>query len=409
MRDEDGKVPAVGEEVEVTIRSMALGGDGVARHNDYVIFVPYVIPGERVRIRVTAVKRSYGRGVLVELLESSPDRIEPPCDVYGVCGGCQYQHVSYAKSLEFKEQQLRDVCRRVGGISVDDLCDPIRPAPEPYGYRNVITLHVPTGGEGLEAGFFARDNKTLIPITRCPIARDAIDLSLGDIGRVLSSFGQPEQIKQITIKHDGERVLFNPIYAGPFRFKSIERLCYRHGELVLKYGLNSFFQVNHSMIPDLIDTVSGGLDTVPDETLFDLYAGVGLFSIALAGRYSRVVGIEVARQPVECFEENVISNKIPNIVIVQGPVEHAFKYAYADYKNDANSVVVDPPREGLKKEVLGFLSVAVFRRLVYVSCDPATLARDLKILKTAYSIRKIVPIDMFPQTGHLETVTVLES
>ncbi|MFH1313000.1 MAG: class I SAM-dependent RNA methyltransferase [Candidatus Eisenbacteria bacterium] len=408
MTEKSNKPPQVGEEVDVTIQSMAFGGEGVARYDNYVIFVPDVIPGEKARLKITAAKRSYGKGALVHLLEPSSDRIEPPCAVYGVCGGCQYQHVSYDKSLEFKEQQLKDICRRIGGLSVDDLCDPIRPAPEPYGYRNVISLHVTNGEEGWGVGYFARDNKTFVPISSCPIAREAINETLGGIGRVLSSFEHSDMIKEITIKYDGERVLFNPVYRERFRPKSTDRLCYRHQGLVFNYGLSSFFQVNHSVIPVLIDTVSEGLDGKPDETLFDLYAGVGLFSIALAGRFSRVAGIELARESVECFEENVTENKSHNTTIVQGPVERVFRYAYKDFKGAANSVLMDPPREGLKREVIQFLNKNVFRKLVYVSCDPATLARDLKSLEATYSIRKITPVDMFPQTKHIETVTILE-
>jgi tRNA/tmRNA/rRNA uracil-C5-methylase (TrmA/RlmC/RlmD family) len=408
MTEKINNPPQVGSEVDVTIQAMAFGGEGVARYDNYVIFIPDVIPGEKARVKITAAKRSYGRGTLVELLEPSPDRIDPPCGVYGVCGGCQYLHVSYEKSLEFKEQQLREICRRIGGISIDDLCDPIRPAPEPYSYRNVISLHVTDGAEGREVGYVARDNKTFVPISSCPIARDAINGTLGGIGRVLSSFEHSDMIKEIAIKYDGERVLFNPVYRDRFRLKSNDRLCYRQQDLVFKYGLKSFFQVNHSMIPVLIDTVSEGHDAIPDGTLFDLYAGVGLFSIALAGRFSRVAGIELARESVECFEENVAANKSDNITIVQDPVERVFKYAYDDFKSAANSVLVDPPREGLKREVIQFLNRTAFRKLVYVSCDPATLARDLKSLKADYSIRKITPIDMFPQTKHLETVTVLE-
>jgi tRNA/tmRNA/rRNA uracil-C5-methylase (TrmA/RlmC/RlmD family) len=409
MTAKHDSIPRPGDEIDVTIQSMAFGGDGVARHSNYVIFVPDVIPGERARVRITSAKRSYGNGALVELLESSRERTEPVCGVFGVCGGCQYQHVSYEKSLEYKEEQLREICRRIGGISVDDLCEPIRPAPEPYGYRNVITLHVKDGARGWETGYYARDNKTLVPISTCPIARGAINASLGGIGPVISSFDHAERIVEITVKCDSERVLFYPVYTGWYRLKSKERLAFRYEDLVFRYGLRSFFQVNHAMIPGLIDTVGKGFDGGTDETLFDLYAGAGLFSIALAGKFSRVVGIEVDRESVECFEENVTANNLSNITIVQDPVERVFGLAYEDFKGASNSVLVDPPREGLKKEVIRFLNETAFRSVVYVSCDPATLARDLKSLTTVYSIRTVTPLDMFPQTGHLETVTVLDS
>jgi 23S rRNA (uracil1939-C5)-methyltransferase len=407
MPKHSADIPRVGDEFDVTVQSMAFGGEGVARCGDYVVFVPDVIPGERARIKIAQAKPSYGKAALVDLLEPSPARTEPLCAVYGVCGGCQYQHVSYEKSPEFKEQQLKETILRIGGISIDDLCDPIRPAPEPYGYRNVISLRVINGPKGWEVGYIARDNKTVVPVSRCPIARQAINGSLGDIGHVISAFERSDTIKEITIKYDGERTVFYPIYRGRFRFKPNDRLRYRYRDLIYRYGPVSFFQVNHSMIPGLLDAVSGGLDGGPDETLFDLYAGVGLFSIALAGRFRQVVGIELARESVDCFQANVKENGNHNITVIRDRAEHALKYAYKDFKTAVNSVLVDPPREGLKRGVIEFLNKTAFRRLVYVSCDPATLARDLKMLRATYSIRKITPLDMFPQTKHLETVVVL--
>ena len=131
-------IPKTGDEVDVTIDSMAFGGDGVARYRNYVLFVPDVIPGERVSVRISSTRRSYGRGVPARIIERSPYRIEPPCEVYGLCGGCQYQHVVYEKSLEFKEQQLKEVLLRIGGLPIEGVCDPIHPSPGPYGYRSAV-------------------------------------------------------------------------------------------------------------------------------------------------------------------------------------------------------------------------------------------------------------------------------
>lgn len=408
MPDAKRKVPEVGDEMGVTVESVAFGGDGVARHEDYVVFVPDVIPGEKIIARITQVKRSYGRGIPVRILEPSPDRINPRCDVYGLCGGCQYQHVTYEKSLEFKEQQVKEVMLRIGRLSVGDLCDPIRPAPAPYGYRNAVSLHMRALEKGWQAGYFARDNKTFVPISCCPIASEAINDSLTDITPAIRGFDHPDRIKSITIKNAGARTLMYPVYRKPLRFRLDDRLCYRYKQLGFYYGSRSFFQVNHAMIPGLIELACEGLAPEPGEMLLDLYAGVGLFSLALADKYRRVVGIEADEEAVACFEANIGENRLQNVMVVRGTVEAELPAAGREIEGTAASILVDPPREGLNEKVVRFLKAFPIRKLVYVSCDPGTLARDLRLLKGIYSLQKITPLDIFPQTKHIETVAVLE-
>ncbi len=402
-------VPRTGEEIDVGIDSVAYGGEGVARHAGYVVFVPDVIPGEKVRVRITAAKRSYGKGVPVEITEPSPDRTQPRCEVYGLCGGCQYQHVTYQRSLEIKEQQVREVVGRIAGIPIEEICAPIRPAPEPWNYRNVVSLKVRKSDGGWEAGYVARDNLTLVPITGCPIAKDPINESIASLGAGLEGFEHPDRIGEVTLKHGGGRTLLYPWYRKPYRFKSAERLTYSHGGLTFSYGMKSFFQVNHSMIPGLLEVVGEALAPAHGQALLDLYAGAGLFSIAQARNFDRVVGIEVAGEAVGCFRENIRANGLKNVSVVRGAVEKVLKIAYRKLGRREVSVLVDPPREGMRPEIIRFLIASRIRRIVYVSCDPATLARDLKMLISSYSIKKITPLDMFPQTRHLETVAVLDS
>jgi 23S rRNA (uracil1939-C5)-methyltransferase len=408
MADDNHGVPRPGDELDVTIDSVAFGGDGVARRGKYVIFVPDVIPGERVRVRVTAAKRSYGRGVPVRVMESSPDRVEPRCEVYAVCGGCQYQHVSYKRSLEFKEQQVRDLLLRIGRLAVDDVRQPIRPAPEPYGYRAAVALHVTKREDTWEAGYFARDNRTFVPVVQCPIATSGVNRLLAQVGKFLNGFDKPDRIKGIIIRSAGDETLIHPIYRTPRRLRSGNRLSYRYKELELSYGPESFFQVNHAMIPDLIDLAGQALEPVPRGTFIDLYAGVGLFALALAGRFQRVIGIEAGEEAVACFEANVRENRIGNVSVIHGAVEAKLGSVRREIESGPASVLVDPPREGLSPKVVQFLKEAPVESLVYVSCNPATLARDLKKLSAAYTFRNITPLDMFPQTAHIETVSVLE-
>jgi 23S rRNA (uracil1939-C5)-methyltransferase len=399
----------VGDEIDVTVDSVAFGGDGVARHDGYVIFVPDVVPGERVRVRLEAVKRSYGRGALLEVLEASPDRVEPRCAVYGLCGGCQYQHMTYDAALKIKEGHLGEVAERIGGLSFKGESAPIRRSPETWNYRNAISLRVRRAEAGWEACYSARDNETLVPVRTCPIAAEAINDLIADVESIMQEFERPDDITGINVKCASGRTLVFPRYRRPYRFESAERLTYIYNDLAFLYGPRSFFQVNPSMIPVLLDLAREGL--LPDGrapgTLFDLYAGVGLFSIALAGEFSRVVAVEVARESVDCLRENIRANHAGNVKAVRGAVEKVLPEVYRKHKGEVNSVLVDPPREGLNAAAVRFLTEAPVERLIYVSCDPATLARDLKMLSRRYAIRRITPVDMFPQTAHLEVVAVL--
>jgi len=408
MADTENSTPRAGDEVEVTIRSIAFGGDGVARHGNYVLFVPDVIPGETIIARISEVKRSYGRALPVKILHASPDRVEPACDVYGLCGGCQYQHVAYGRSLELKQRQVKEVMLRIGGLEIEGDFDTMRAAPDAYAYRNAISLHLRESEGTRRAGYFARDNRTFVPISHCPIASNEINEALPGIEAVVEGFEHPESIKSLIIKNAGDRRLVHPVYRKPIRFMPDERLSYRYKHINFHYGPKSFFQVNHTMIPVLIELARDGLAPDPGQMLLDLYAGVGLFSLALADKYGQVVGIEAGEEAVACFETNVAENGIGNVTVVRGRVEENLKAVHRETEGGAVSVLVDPPREGLKKNLIGFLKDAQIAKLVYVSCDPATLARDLKALGSAYSIRKITPLDMFPQTKHIETVTVME-
>ncbi len=397
-----------GDTFETIISSVAFGGEGVIRHEGFVLFVPDVISGEKVRVRITEVKRSFGKAKLEKVIESSPERTEPRCEVYGRCGGCQYQHISYPAQIRLKETQLRETLLRIGGISLDKKCQPIQFSNNPYEYRNSITLELRRGKGKWKFGYWGQDNKTFIPIKKCPIATSKINKSLKDIDEILEDFELPEKIREITIKEEEARVLFFPRYQKPYQFKSKETLKYKDQKINLFYGLNSFFQVNPRLIPNLIQLAREGFQDGPREILFDLYAGSGLFSIALAHQFDQVVGIEVNSEAFNYFQKNIKENRCQNVVPVKGSVEARISDAFHKSKTKKKCVLIDPPREGLAGSVSEFLVKNPVERLVYVSCNPATLARDLKALKEEYTIRKITPLDMFPQTKHLEVVAVLD-
>lgn len=394
--------------LEVQIDSVAFGGEGVAKADGFVIFVPDVISGERVRIRITDKKHSFAKAELLEILEASPDRISPLCPVYGLCGGCQYQHMTYEKSLALKKQQIQEVLERLGGIQTSEILKSVRPSPAAFGYRNTITIHFWWNDLKYRTGYFARDNRTFIEISDCPIASSKINEAIRDIDPILKRYPDPKYIKMLVIKEGDNGVFFYPHYRKSIRFRTADQILFRLGEFEFAYGLNSFFQVNSRMIPELVGLVSEGLGEPEEgEVLFDLYAGAGLFSIALSKKFKNIVGIELSREATQLFNENLKRNGISHITTVCGDVTNETEGVFANNRGRVNSIVIDPPREGMKPEVARFLAEKKFKTIVYVSCDPATLARDLKILRGTYEIVSITPLDMFPQTKHVETVTVL--
>jgi len=404
----DMKLPQVGEEREVEIVSIAYGGEGIVRIEGFVFFVPDVITGEKVRMRVTEIKRSFGKGEALQIIEASPHRVEPPCPVYGQCGGCQYQHIQYEETLRIKENQLKETLGRIGGIQEESLFQRIIPSPQPYGYRSSITLKAKQVSDGFQLGYVARDNKSFIPILGCPIASPKINQNLKSISESLPDQELSALIREITVKEGKGKVLFYPHYRKPYQFKTKDRLFFDFQGLSVGYGLNSFFQINQGLIPKIIRILREYLSPRPGEKLFDLYAGSGIFSLGLANDFYQVIALEESKEAVRCFQENIQQNGIKNVVACRGKVEERLKPLFEEHKGKLQSVLLDPPREGLQSAVIPTLKNLDFRKMIYISCEPSTLARDLKLLKEIYSLKKIFPLDMFPQTKHIETIVLLE-
>jgi len=404
MLDKDLKNLTVGASFELVIQSTAFGGEGVGRFNECVIFVPDVIPGEKVKVELVELKRNFGRAKLLEVLQADAGREKPPCKVYGQCGGCQYQHMTYPTELREKEKQLRDVLKRLGGLSDLDCIQPIIPSPNPYGYRNSIRLRKVRNDEGWTGAFVSRDNKSLVPVSECPIASPKINEMLTDLPEIMKDFEQPGKISEITLREGGEGSFCLPRYQKPYRYESREKLTFERKGIKLQYGLASFFQINTSMISNLVDAVRKAVGTTRWDTLIDLYAGVGLFSLALRSQFKSVVGVESNRDSIFHFHRNVEANHSKNVRIVKGRVEDALEAVHESTKYQSRCIVLDPPREGLLKEVVEKLNEMKADQLIYVSCEPSTFARDLKGLGATYRLKSITPLDMFPQTAHFELV-----
>ena len=400
--------------------AMAHGGAALGRHEGRVIFVPYTLPGETVRAEITEDKGRYAFARLVEVLEPSDDRIAPPCPYFGPtgCGGCQWQHVDYQTQLRFKAEIVADQLTRIGKIA-DHLVRPTLPDSSGWAYRNHAQFHpAPEGG----LGFQTAASNDVVAVDKClilhPLLSDlyaALDLDFEGLLRLSLRAGTETDdqmlifemaddlppsletdlpISCVLLLSDGVHV---NLIGNNYITETVADRTYR-------ISAPSFFQVNTPQAAQLVRLVTDYLDLRGDETVLDAYCGVGLFTAQLAERAGLVVGVELAPTAVADLLENTAD--LDNVEVIEGPVEAVLPEL--DVPLDA--AVVDPPRAGVDRFALDALVERRPARLVYVSCDPATLARDAKRLTRAnYRLVEVQPVDMFPQTHHIESVALFVS
>jgi 23S rRNA (uracil1939-C5)-methyltransferase len=355
--------------VDLKIEDIAFGGKGVGREQGKAVFVPYTIEGELVSAEILREKKQFAEAELVEVKESSPHRVRPECPYFGHCGGCAYQHIDYEHQLAIKWRQVRDVLQRIGKLK-DIPIRPIIPSPKQYEYRNRITVHVQDG----VIGFFRRDSHRLIDIERCPIATDEVNRALTDLrGR------KPR---------DG------------------------HYTLRASSGRRVFSQTNNDVADALRDLI---VDLVPtnQDLLIDAYCGAGFFAKALLNKSERLIGIDWDKFAIATAKENATEKE----TYIAGDVEEALQKVGAVHPNRPRvgdiasgqlrsiaptTVIVDPPAIGLSTKMRRAILDLTPTTMIYVSCNPATLARDLKELQGKFTINSVTPLDMFPQTAEIE-------
>ena len=364
--------------VDLRIEDVAFGGKGVAREQGKAVFVPYTIEGEMVSAEIVREKKQFAEAELVEVKQSSPDRVAPQCPYFGRCGGCAFQHISYEHQLAIKWRQVRDALQRIGKLK-DIPMRPIVPSPSPYAYRNRITVHALEG----VIGFFRRDSHRLIDIERCPISRDEVNSALAELR-------EQEHLR------DGHYTL---------RAASEPRV---------------FSQVNDDVAQALRDLI---VDLVPanQDLLIDAYCGARFFAKALLDKFERVIGIDWDRFAIAAAKENATEKE----TYIAGDVEGELQKVGAVHLNrpagDSDglagrlrsiaptTMIVDPPATGLTERVRNAITDLAPETLLYVSCNPPTLARDLKELQHRFAVNSITPLDMFPQTAEIEVLAHLET
>lgn len=404
--------PTVEQTGVVEIADLAFGGEGVARLPDgCVLFVPFTLPGEQVRVEVVSRHKRFARGQLLELLRPAPERVPPPCPLFGRCGGCQYQHLEYGAQVRAKAAQLQATLRRVGGFTALPEPLPVQPCPLPYGYRNKLCLEAVRTPQGLAYGFYALDNTTLLPVAACPLAMPALNATLAE------SLASPEAARNAALRTPQPLVLRQPLH-GPARWffdaatvagESVE-------EEVLgtpaRVPLAGFWQVNPAVAQRLFGTVREWYAAAPLPRLVDAYAGAGTFALALGAACATRVVIEENADAVAAARQNLrTAGLLEGARLVAGRAEAVLPVVLAEATpavRRETAVLLDPPRGGCRPELLAALGRWPVRRLFYVSCDAATLSRDLRQLAAAgYRLERLALFDMFPQTAHFETAAAL--
>ena len=369
----------IGDQINLTIHDIAFGGEGVGRIEDFVVFVPFVIVGETVTAEITEVKKNFARARLLHVVTPAAARVAPECAYYTRCGGCQYQHIAYDEQLRIKQKQIADLFERVGKIA-RTVVAPVLPCPAPYGYRNRIMIRSQWNGPAkkLEIGFIRSDRPFVEDITECKIAEPVLN----------------EQITQVRA---------NPPPKGGI--KVVLRVQPEGWEV----PRDSFFQNNFFLLPKLVETVRTFLQASGAKHLIDLYCGVGFFGIEAAGVVDSFVGVEYDQLAIAAARQNAASRKINNGEFVAAKVEVILPELLQKFSAEKTSVILDPPRKGCWPETLALLRQTKPAQVIYVSCHPATMARELNILCAdgVFELVRVQPLDMFPQTQHVECVADL--
>jgi 23S rRNA (uracil1939-C5)-methyltransferase len=391
---------------EVTVEKLVYGGDGLARVDGRVVFAPFVLPGERVRVHAAREKPGLIHASTVKILEPSAHRVGAPCPVFGTCGGCHYQHAPYAEQLAIKRAILEEELRRLGKIAPPEEIGII--ASEPWGYRNRVQLRVEKG----RLGYLEMRSHNMCAIDQCPIASPKINQTIEVLKRMLHDPKWPRMVRSLELFTDETTVQLNlmeterPVARRFFDWCGenipglVESTLDYNGRFRVSRG--SFFQVNRFLLDRLVEAAVEGAE---GDTAFDLYAGVGLFAPALAARFRQVIAVETGSGAVRDLQFNAERAGLTNVRAEAKMVEEFLQ----EQESPADFVLLDPPRAGLGKAVVRRLVELQPRQMVLVACDPSTLARDLAgLVAGGYEIVRMAMVDLFAQTYHLEAVVLLQ-
>ncbi|MBO8157205.1 MAG: 23S rRNA (uracil(1939)-C(5))-methyltransferase RlmD [Bacillaceae bacterium] len=436
--------------IELKFSDLTHEGNGVGKIDGYPLFVPYALPGEKGKVKVVKVKKNFGYGRLMELTEESPERVEPKCEVYRQCGGCQLQHMSYQMQLEMKHKQVTDALRKIGHIT-DVPVHPVIGMDEPWRYRNKVQIPVGEREGGLMAGFYQKRSHRMIDMSTCHIQDEDNDRMVETVRRIAEEAGikpYDEEKHRGVLRHimvrTGQKtkdimvVLITRTRDLPHKIKIIEGIreafpnvksivqnvnpkrtnvimgeetrvlwgdeyIYDEiGDIRFAISARSFYQVNPTQTEKLYNKALEYAQLSGNETVIDAYCGIGTISLFLAQRSKKVYGVEVVPEAVDDAKRNARLNGIDNAEFFVGEAEKVMPWWKAQGLQP-DVIVVDPPRKGCDEKLLEAIVDMQPDRVVYVSCNPSTLARDLKFLEEhGFETKEVQPVDMFPQTSHVE-------
>ncbi|CCQ49836.1 23S rRNA (uracil(1939)-C(5))-methyltransferase RlmD [Crocosphaera watsonii] len=443
-----------GQLIELEIIDLANSGDGVGKLDGKAIFVPDTVSGDRILARVTHVKKQYAYGKLQEIISSSPHRVRPSCIVADKCGGCQWQHIDPQYQLKAKENQVIQALKRIGGFDNPSVL-PILPSPDSLGYRNKATYPLKRSTTGtVQAGYYQRNTHQIINLNQCPIQDTRLNPILAEVKQDIQAQGWSiynEKTGTGKLRHLGLRIgkktgeifltlvssskkipnfqeqaeiwlqrypnlvgvsiNYNPHQGNKifgletFNYVGRHHLIEEFGQLHFQLSSDTFFQVNTEAAEILLSVLLEKLSLTVEKTLIDAYCGVGTFTLPLAQKVAQAVGIENNQNSITQAENNAKINGIDNVKFYTGNVENILPFLniFPDI------VVLDPPRKGCDRSVIDTLRKINPPLIIYISCQPSTLARDLKKLcqEDLYKVESIQPIDFFPQTPHVESMAVI--
>jgi len=443
------------QEIDLSIYALAYGGEGIAKHEGMVVFVPGGLPGDTVRVKLTQVKSKFARGEWVKLLVPSPQRVEPFCAHADACGGCTWESLDYAQQLETKRTFVENALVHVGHLKNVSVSPTLKAVPQ-TGYRHKIQIPFQAGSDGLVAGFYAKSTHSIVPLESCPNQPDLGNKIYREAAALLRSYGfrgynearDTGQVRHLVIRLGAntrealailvtrERDLprlaewagelrqrvpalvgvlqnvnanrtnvilgteMHTLFGRPFYFEQLRGLKYRG-------SADSFFQVNPFQMPAMAEAVLAGAALTGRETVVDLYCGVGWLTLEAARAARWCAGVECVRGAIDDARANAQLNNMSNVEFLTADAgSGAAQLRAKGMKPDV--VFVDPPRKGCEPPVLDALLSLNPRRVVYVSCNPVTLARDLELLLArGYALKSVQPVDLFPHTYHVETVATL--
>ena len=387
-----------GEILEVVIEKIVPGGFGLAFAENLTVFVPLSAVGDKLRVKIHQIKGKTAFAEIVEIHEPSDDRIEPRCPYFGRCGGCDFQHLSYEAQLAAKVSIIRDCLSRIGKINYEKEISIIK-SPREYEYRARTAWHIDTRSRKI--GYFQRNSHTIIDAEVCPILTPELQETLTELRETIEWETFWSEIVEIEAAGSGEKDV--SVYSSELIEPTQEMSFAANGENFL-FDATIFFQGNPFLIESLIETATNGAS---GENALDLYCGVGLFTLPLSRKFGKVVGVEANGKAVDFARKNVELARIENAEIFSESVGDWLAENSNDFR-EIDFVLLDPPRVGAEKATIENLLKIEPREISYVSCDPATLARDLRILLEKYSIESITALDLFPQNHHVETVVRLK-